>query len=103
MKHGGGSVMFWGCFRGGKVGDLKKVDGIMDKDKYHQILVHHAIPSGNRIFKGKCIFMHDNDPKHTSNKVKACLEGKASQKQSRMQLMDWPSQSPDLNLSLIHI
>ena len=97
VKHGGGSVMFWGCFGGGKVGDLKKVDGIMDKDKYHQILVHHAIPSGNRIFKGKWIFMHDNDPKHTSNKVKAYLEGKASQKQSRVQLMDWPSQSPDLN------
>ena len=62
VKHGGGGVMFWGCFGGGKVGDLKKITGIMDKDVYHQILVHHAMPSGNRLFSGRWIFMQDKDP-----------------------------------------
>ena len=63
VKHCGGSLMFWGCFGGGKVGDLKKIEGIMDQHKYHQILVKHAIPSGNRLFRNeRWIFMHDNDP-----------------------------------------
>ena len=97
MKHGGGGVMFWGCFGGGKVGGLKKITGNMDKDVYHQILVHHAMPSGNRLFSGRWIFMQDNDPKHTSGKVKAYLETKTNAKQSRMSVMNWPSQSPDLN------
>ena len=64
---------------------------------YHQILVHHAMPSGNRLFSGRWIFMQDNDPKHTSGKVKAYLETKTNAKQSRMSVMNWPSQSPDLN------
>ena len=50
VKHGGGSIMFWGCFGGNQVGLLKKINGIMDKDKYHQILVHQAFPSSAKIF-----------------------------------------------------
>ena len=49
VKHGGGSVMMWGCFMGGKAGDLHRVQGIMKKEQYHSILVHHAIPSGLRL------------------------------------------------------
>ena len=29
VKHGGGNVMVWGCFGGGKVGDLYRVKGIL--------------------------------------------------------------------------
>ena len=35
VKHGGGSVMFWGYFAGDTVGDLVLVENIMDKVKYH--------------------------------------------------------------------
>lgn len=31
VKHGGGSVMVWGCFAGEKVGDLERIEGILDK------------------------------------------------------------------------
>ena len=37
VKHGGGNVMVWGCFGAGKVGDLYKVKGILNKEGYHSI------------------------------------------------------------------
>jgi transposase len=37
------------------------------------------------------IFQQDNDPKHTSNVAKNYL------KNAKIALLDWPSQSPDLN------
>ncbi len=38
VKHGGGSVMVWGCFGAGKVGDLYHVQGILSQHGYHSIL-----------------------------------------------------------------
>ena len=35
VKHGGGNVMVWGCFSGGKVGDLYRVKGILKKEGFH--------------------------------------------------------------------
>ena len=72
----------------------------MEQNKYHQILVHHAMPSGQRIFGADghaWWFMQDNDPKQTSNKVKSHLASKQNDNKSNMKVMEWPSQSPDLN------
>ena len=87
VKHGGGSIMFWGCFAGTKVGDLKKITGIMDQHMYHQVLVHHAMPSGDRLIPGKWVFMLDNDSKHSSNKVKNYLQSKAAKKNARVSVV----------------
>ena len=35
----------WGCISAGGVGDLFKVDGIMNAEKHKQILIHHAVPT----------------------------------------------------------
>lgn len=70
MKHGGGSVMVWGCFGNEKTGDLIKIDGILRKETYYKILMKHALPSGKRLIEGKFIFQQDNDPKHKS---KLCI------------------------------
>jgi hypothetical protein len=32
MKHGGGSIMLWGCFAAGGTGALHKIDGIMRRE-----------------------------------------------------------------------
>ncbi|XP_056143244.1 uncharacterized protein LOC130118936, partial [Lampris incognitus] len=76
VKHGGGNVMVWGCFGAGKVGDLYRVKGILNKEGYHSILQRHAIPSGQRLIGANFILQQDNDPKHTSKLCKNYLEQK---------------------------
>ena len=35
VRHGGGNVMVWLCFGGGKVGDLYTLKRILKKEGYH--------------------------------------------------------------------
>lgn len=58
--------MVWGCFAGNCVGDIVKIDGILKKERYKEILRNNAIPSGLRIVEEKFVFQQDNDPKHTA-------------------------------------
>ena len=81
VKHGGGSLMFWGCFSSSGTGQLCKVDGIMNSLKYQDILQR----------TGQWTFQQDNDPKHTSKSTKEWLQKKS------WRVLEWPSQSPDLN------
>lgn len=95
VKHGGGSVMVWGCFSGHGTGELVKIDGIMKKEQYKNILVRHAIPSGLREIGRGFVFQQDNDPKHTSKICRNYLERKEAD--GVLENMTWPPQSPDLN------
>ena len=45
VKHGGGSLMFWGCFVSSSTGNLQRVDGIMNSIKYQEILQQNVMPS----------------------------------------------------------
>ena len=38
VKHGGGSIMLWGCFAASGPGPLLKIDSIMKKGHYLEIL-----------------------------------------------------------------
>ena len=78
VKHGGGNVMVWGCFGAGKVGDLYKVKGILNKEGYHSILQCHAIPCGQCLIGANFLLQKDNDPKHTSKLCKNYLGKKQS-------------------------
>jgi len=85
-----------GCFAGNGVGDIFKIDGIMRKEEYHSILVHHAMPSGKRLFGNEnWIFQQDNDPKHSSKLCQNYLARK--EEAGQMTTMEWPPQSPDLS------
>uniref|UniRef100_A0A8L0DSZ3 Tc1-like transposase DDE domain-containing protein n=1 Tax=Oncorhynchus mykiss TaxID=8022 RepID=A0A8L0DSZ3_ONCMY len=92
VKHGGGRIMLWGCFAAGRTGALHKIDGIMRKDSHVDILKQHLKTSVRKLKLGhKWVFQMDNDPKHTSKVVVKWLKDK------KVKLLEWPSQSPDLN------
>lgn len=76
VKHGGGSVMVWGCFSHAGVGQLLQVEGILKKEQYHSILQRQAIPSGINLIGRGFIFQQDNDPKHTSKLCTSYLQRK---------------------------
>ena len=91
IKHGGGGIMVWGCFGGFGMGPLVKIDGIMDRFVYQNILENHMLPWAEDNMSLRWVFQHDNDPKHTSKVVKDWLIA------NKVNVMVWSAQSPDLN------
>ena len=80
--------MLWGCFAGA----LHRIDGIMRKENLVDILKQHLKTSVRKLKLGRrCVFQMDNDPKHTSKVVARWP------KDNKVKVLEWPSQSPDLN------
>ncbi|GBM34580.1 Transposable element Tcb1 transposase [Araneus ventricosus] len=64
MKHGGGNLMVWECVSCLGMRPLRRIQGIMDKCQYEDILENTMRPY-ERNFHGRYfIFQQDNDPKH---------------------------------------
>ena len=59
VKHGGGSIMLWGCFATGGTEALHKIDGFMRMEHYVDILKQHLKTSK---LDRKWVFQMDNDP-----------------------------------------
>lgn len=92
VKHGGGSVMVWGCFSSQSPGSMEFIETTMNQFVYQGILNRNVKSSASKLGLGRrFIFQHDNDPKHTSKSTLNFL------KKSKIPVLDWPSQSPDLN------
>lgn len=93
VKHGGGSVMVWGCMSSAGVGNLHFIDGKMDKFGYLNILKENVKQSAEKLgIANNFPFYQDNDPKHTSGVAKLWLIHNCPK------LIQTPAQSPDLNV-----
>uniref|UniRef100_A0A8C5M825 Tc1-like transposase DDE domain-containing protein n=1 Tax=Leptobrachium leishanense TaxID=445787 RepID=A0A8C5M825_9ANUR len=92
VKHGGGSIMLWGCFASAGTGKLQRVQGTINSLQYQEILDDNVMQSVTNLRLGRrWTFQQDNDPKHTSKSTRAWLQIKG------LNILEWPSQSPDLN------
>lgn len=91
MKHEK-KIMVWGCFAAHSVGSLHRIEGIMDKHVFNNILANVIKPDVERLFPDDdYMFQQDNDPKHTAIINKQYVETNINH------IGWWPAQSPDLN------
>jgi transposase len=93
VKHGGGSLMIWGCMAADGPGYMCKIDGGLDAELYGRILDDEFLSTLEYygLGVGDIVFQHDNDPKHTARSTKEWLEDHG------VEVLQWPAQSPDLN------
>ena len=64
----------------------------MKKEYYKKILEENVHESARKLSLGRnFVFQQDNDPKHASKLVKNWFQDK------KLNVLEWPSQSPDLN------
>ena len=97
VKHGGGSVMAWACMAANRTGSLVCIDVTADKSSrmisevFLAILSAHIQPNASELVGRRFTVEMDNDPKHTAKATKEFFKAK------KWNVMQWPSQSPDLN------
>ncbi len=89
------SAMVWGCVTIHGVGELVVVDGTLKLQDYIAILDDNLLQSVENTFGHRqtpFVFQQDNAPVHKARNVEVWLE------QQGIQTIQWPAQSPDLNL-----
>ncbi len=85
VKHGGGSIMLWGCFSAAGTGRLVAIEGNMNAAKYRDILDENLLQSAQDLRLGqRFTFQQDNDPKHTAKITKEWLHNNS------VTVLEWP-------------
>ena len=93
VKFGGGSIMLWACEAIAGTGNLVNVEGCVDSTQYQQTLENNVQEYVTKLkLRGSWVFQQENDPKNCSKSTKAFMQW------NKYNLLEWPSQSPDLNI-----
>ena len=91
--QGGGSVMVWaGVSAAGKT-EIAVLEGRQNSEKYIKTLKDYMLPLLEANREKKLIFQQDGASIHTSNKTKQWIVSQ------QVELLPWPSKSPDLNIT----
>ena len=77
--------MFWGCFNEGGLGPLVPIEGILNSEKYKELLEKYLVPIFEKSDK-KLIFMQDNAPIHKSKLITDFLADHG------ITTLQWPAQ-----------
>ena len=92
VKHGGGSIMLWGCFSAVGTGRLVRIKRKMNGAKYREILDENLLQSTQDLRLGqRFTLQQENILMHTAKTMQEWLRDKS------LNVLGWPSQSPDLN------
>ena len=92
IKQDGGLLMLWCCFAASGVCTLHRIEGIMRKEYYKEILEENVKKGAQNLELGRrWWFQHDNDPKHKAKLVTEWL------RKEIINGLEWLSQSPDVN------
>ena len=67
VRHGGGSIMLWGCSSVAGTGSLVRIEGKMNRAKYRDINDEHLLHCAQDLRLGlRFPFQQDNLPKHAA-------------------------------------
>ena len=98
VKHCGGSVMVWACMAASGTGTLVFIDDVtqdrsspMNSEVFRDILSAQIQVNAAKLIGRRFIIQMDNDPKHTAKATQEFIKAK------KWNILEWPSQSPDLN------
>ena len=91
VKFGGGSIMVFGMFSSRGTVPLTRINVKINTAIYKNILQKHVITTIKTSGVINPIFVQDNAPCHKAKSVLKYL------KEEKIEVMDWPAQSPDLN------
>lgn len=94
VKHGGGSVMVWGCITEFGPGRLHRVEGKMNARMYAQILEEDFLGTlrDKNLRLEDVVLQQDHDPKHKSKFVTNWLH------YNDVKTLRWAPFSPDMNI-----
>lgn len=83
------SIMMWGCFSKHHRPELTIIEGIMNSEKYEEVLENNIKPIFSE--NSSLFFQDDSAPCHRSRKIKLYKTN------NNIYSLDWPGNSPDLN------
>ena len=100
VKHGGGSIILWGCVSATGAGRLVRIEEELDAEKYRTFLSENLLQSApNLRFGRRSTFQQDNNLKYAAKKTQEWL------RENSVKVLEWPSlydhSQKDLRLSLL--
>ncbi|KAJ3615685.1 hypothetical protein MTP99_006731 [Tenebrio molitor] len=91
-RSGRFSVNVWAWISQQGAGVAWRIDGILNGQKYLDILENVMLPTVSQLYGNNFIFLQDNCPVHNAGIVRQWFAT------NNIEVMPWPSNSPDLNV-----